>query len=63
MKSKSLGDKLVSPDGKEVTIIDWLPDKKMFVPGKWLVKDEDGNLERISSVDLENKGYNHKQAK
>ncbi len=54
---KSIGDVLVNPKGKRLTIIKWLPGKGLFVTGKWLLRDEKGVTCQFYSVELNERGY------
>lgn len=56
----SEGDALINPQGKELRIIKWMPDKKLFTVGKWTLKDEQGNIIKMFTAELRKEGFTQK---
>jgi len=59
MRTISIGDLLVSPAGKELTVIRWKPGSGLFAIGKWLLRDRKGVTCQLSTVELTKRGYYH----
>jgi len=57
MKSISIGDVLINPQGKRLTLEKWLPGNGIFVKGKWLLRDERGTTCQLSTMELRDRGY------
>ena len=52
MKGIEIGDTLISPQGRKLTVLKWLPGKGLFVIGKWLLRDGKGVTLQLTSVEL-----------
>jgi len=57
MESITTEDILISPQGRRLTVVKWLPDSGFFVKGKWLLRDERGTTMQLSTIELVDRGY------
>ena len=51
------GDKLIELNGKELTLLNWLPYSGLSEKGKWLCKNKHGTTCQLSEKELEIRGY------
>ncbi len=52
-----LGDILTNQQGKQLTLIRWLPNAGFTVKGKWLCRDKRGITCQLNEMELKARGY------